>query len=194
MFASTFFFARLLTGIYDRQVYISQSCICSTHFHTCRIPWLLPRPNFKLMNFYSSQTWMNGPCSQETSIFLGESWWQSIEHRTAPRNPSTAASSHDPPKRAWCGKIAGGMVTVSWRVIFRIIIPNIPHVFVLRCFLNDVTFPRNCRNWYFWTPCYPICSNLWIENSTQILIAIEGLLHCHVWLQEDTNLSPWYQW
>ena len=69
MFASTFFFARLLTGIYDRQVYISQSCICSTHFHTCRIPWLLPRPNFKLMNFYSSQTWMNGPCSQETSIF-----------------------------------------------------------------------------------------------------------------------------
>lgn len=119
---------------------------------------------------------------------------QSIEHRTAPRNPSTAASSHDPPKRAWCGKIAGGMVTVSWRVIFRIIIPNIPHVFVLRCFLNDVTFPRNCRNWYFWTPCYPICSNLWIESSTQILIAIEGLLHWHVWLQEGTNLSPWYQW
>ena len=78
MFASTFFFARLLTGIYDRQVYISQSCICSTHFHTCRIPWLLPRPNFKLMNFYSSQTWMNGPCSQETSIFLGESWWHQL--------------------------------------------------------------------------------------------------------------------
>ena len=58
--------------------YISQSCICSTHFHTCRIPWLLPSPNFKLMNFYSFQTWMNGPCSQETSIFLGESWWHQL--------------------------------------------------------------------------------------------------------------------
>lgn len=159
--------------------------MCSTHFQNCRIPCLIPRPNFKLMHFYSFQTWMNGPCSQETSIFLAKTdgimvsgCFVVLQRLVNPltnhyhRLISFGGQNYHPPMNDMDGSHQGAhrlmqpaamirpkerdvkkslaecLVTVTWKIIFRwiTIIPNIPHVFVFRCFLNHVTFPRNCRN------------------------------------------------
>ena len=77
---STVFLARFWTGIYDRQIYSSQSFICSTHFHVLIESHVLFRALGWIRQFHRKPP----------------SWPKLM----APRS-SAAASSQDPAEHEW---------------------------------------------------------------------------------------------